>query len=442
MVIEDELFEEVVDEERSRRYTISVELALKREKAYVEKVEKLQHQYRSDDEKSSVQQVQAPPLNSKCGLDRPPPSENLPCLPQPQLQQTYSKKTLQRQPPERTSSLPPRQLQQSVAKKTLQIQASENPSCLPPPQRQQSCGKETLQIQPSQNISCLPQSQLQQSYPTQTLQIRPYSENLSSLPPPQRQQSCAKESLQIQPSQNLSCLPPPQRQQSCAKESLQIQPSQNLSCLPRSQLQQSYAKQTLQIQPYSENHSSLPRPQVKQTLHIESSDNLSCIPPSQVLRPYGQQTLQIRSSQNISCIPQLQPQKSYTKRSLQKKPVSLFCKECQLACSSALTLKQHYKGKKHRSKIAELTLQRMESMEIPNIGQNIAMAPLWCDVCNISCMNEHNYVEHLSGKKHIACLQAVNYAKSARGEVGQTNPDGRHGSYGVGGSFMQVNQHY
>lgn len=46
---------------------------------------------------------------------------------------------------------------------------------------------------------------------------------------------------------------------------------------------------------------------------------------------------------------------------------------------------------------------------------------VWCKVCNVLCMNEHNLAEHCAGKKHAAIVQALkgkNVETSARVSYG------------------------
>ncbi|MED6122411.1 hypothetical protein PIB30_039526 [Stylosanthes scabra] len=72
---------------------------------------------------------------------------------------------------------------------------------------------------------------------------------------------------------------------------------------------------------------------------------------------------------------------------------NVYCKICQLSCSSPFNLKQHLIGHKHRQKLLEL--------------ESGGTSEKWCDMCKVSCMNEELLKLHFQGKKHKAQLQKL-----------------------------------
>ncbi|KAH1126728.1 hypothetical protein AAZX31_06G188700 [Glycine max] len=74
----------------------------------------------------------------------------------------------------------------------------------------------------------------------------------------------------------------------------------------------------------------------------------------------------------------------------------IYCKICQISCSSPSNLKQHLRGRKH-----EQMLQKG--------GSNSQMQ--WCEVCCIPCMNEDLLKMHFQGQKHKAKLQMLEISK-------------------------------
>ncbi|MED6194359.1 hypothetical protein PIB30_027744 [Stylosanthes scabra] len=63
---------------------------------------------------------------------------------------------------------------------------------------------------------------------------------------------------------------------------------------------------------------------------------------------------------------------------------NVYCKICNLSCSSPFNLKQHLMGYKHREKLLEL-----ESGKKSGTSENSrSYERHWCDMCKISCMNE------------------------------------------------------
>ncbi|XP_057730900.1 UBP1-associated proteins 1C-like [Arachis stenosperma] len=84
---------------------------------------------------------------------------------------------------------------------------------------------------------------------------------------------------------------------------------------------------------------------------------------------------------------------------------SVYCKICQVSCSSPFNLKQHLIGHKHREKLLEL-----ESGEKAGTSEsNRCYERQWCDICKVSCMNEELLKLHFQGKKHKAQLQRLEF---------------------------------
>ncbi|KAI3851390.1 hypothetical protein MKW92_045446 [Papaver armeniacum] len=78
----------------------------------------------------------------------------------------------------------------------------------------------------------------------------------------------------------------------------------------------------------------------------------------------------------------------------QKNP--LLCKDCGVLCSSAKTLKMHYRGKRHATVVM---LKR---------NNNVTGArELVCEVCLVPCTDEDSLQRHLSGKKHAANVEKL-----------------------------------
>jgi len=67
-----------------------------------------------------------------------------------------------------------------------------------------------------------------------------------------------------------------------------------------------------------------------------------------------------------------------------------FCKECELICSSEVVYKSHMQGKIHAKKLKSLSLQA---------GDDASMK-FSCDVCNISVTSSDILAAHLAGKIH------------------------------------------
>ncbi|KAL5723026.1 hypothetical protein ACHQM5_006472 [Ranunculus cassubicifolius] len=353
---------------------MEVELAMRRESAYKRKLEMLQLEldHRDGKEESSVP-VQEKPLRIKHGANLTPLSEKMLSTQPPQLSKSCATETIQTRPsanPSSHLSLP--RLQQSYSSKA-QVQSAESRTCIPPPpQLPQYNAKEPAQIQPSQNLSRLP--------PPKPLQMQP-TQNLSSLVPSQISQPSIQPILPSQPSQNFSQIPPPHCQQPFTMNPIQKQLPQNLSQLPPPQ-----------------NLSQLPPPQ-----------NLSQSAPAQLQHSHAQSNLYTQPPTNPSYVQPTQFRQHRVRRTLPIQPISLVCKECQVPCSSAATLRKHYKGRKHRARVEELRLRRQFSNQQASLSiQNTVMEPLWCDICKIRCMNENCFQLHLEGKKHLSRVQAIN----------------------------------
>ncbi|KAL2318360.1 hypothetical protein Fmac_032236 [Flemingia macrophylla] len=114
----------------------------------------------------------------------------------------------------------------------------------------------------------------------------------------------------------------------------------------------------------------------------------------------------------------------------------LFCKICQIFCSSAFNLKQHFNGQKHNRKLQmgksnrmqwcevcsvtcmdedllKLHLQgqrhktKLKMLEISKEGGEAPNRPKWCEQCKLWCSDEFAFKQHLEGKKHIFTLHTM-----------------------------------
>ncbi|PIA62939.1 hypothetical protein AQUCO_00200748v1 [Aquilegia coerulea] len=155
----------------------------------------------------------------------------------------------------------------------------------------------------------------------------------------------------------------------------------------------SHPPRTMEFKRASSSYQSCMSSQVRQSYDQESSE----VQPAKSFRILG------TSSANQSCSPPKLRQ-SHSQNALQVQPV-IFCKECNVMCSGALNLMQHYQGKKHKARVEELKM---------NNGVKMGIEPVMCEVCNIQCMSEYNYREHLTGKKHASCLQAIEASRRLR----------------------------
>ena len=88
---------------------------------------------------------------------------------------------------------------------------------------------------------------------------------------------------------------------------------------------------------------------------------------------------------------------------------NLFCKICQVQCSSAFNLKQHFKGRKHKAKVEELELNR-------KYGGGKANQLQCCELCKVICMDETLLKQHFQGKKHKHKLQEAESLKRGKFE--------------------------
>ncbi|XP_057951656.1 uncharacterized protein LOC131146235 isoform X2 [Malania oleifera] len=83
-----------------------------------------------------------------------------------------------------------------------------------------------------------------------------------------------------------------------------------------------------------------------------------------------------------------------------KKMDNLFCKICQVPCSSNICLEQHLRGQKHSARLLKLKSGKKNGEEKGNQQRE-------CKLCEIPGMDENAFKLHLSGQKHKARLQAV-----------------------------------
>ncbi|KAL4633596.1 hypothetical protein ACB092_04G133500 [Castanea dentata] len=163
----------------------------------------------------------------------------------------------------------------------------------------------------------------------------------------------------------------------------------------------------------------------------------------------------IKQKELTNCLQYLQPEQpglSHGSVMLKDQLDNLFCKICQVQCSSAFNLEQHFKGRKHKAKVEELELNRnyggekanqlqfcelckvtcmnetllklhlqgkkhkekLQQLESLQHGEEIPNQPKWCGLCKIWCMGDHNFKEHLEGQKHIVQLHAFQKEKRAK----------------------------
>lgn len=134
------------------------------------------------------------------------------------------------------------------------------------------------------------------------------------------------------------------------------------------------------------------------------------------------------------------PEPSPATIDVMKQPVDeLFCEVCQASCSSARTLHQHLKGRRHRANLkwrqdkrksgqaaigslrcdlcrifcADRALLEMHwrgkkhkaKLHALKNGEDIGKKPLRCELCLVSCMNEDLFQMHVNGKQHTARVE-------------------------------------
>ncbi|XP_028763479.1 UBP1-associated proteins 1C-like [Neltuma alba] len=94
-------------------------------------------------------------------------------------------------------------------------------------------------------------------------------------------------------------------------------------------------------------------------------------------------------------------------------PDKLYCKICELSCSSPFNLTQHLMGRKHKSKLKEQDSEHHQKKGME--GRRNQMK--WCDLCKVPCMTEDLLNLHFKGKKHRAELQKFEMSKEKGGEI-------------------------
>ncbi|KAK4568131.1 hypothetical protein RGQ29_003771 [Quercus rubra] len=160
----------------------------------------------------------------------------------------------------------------------------------------------------------------------------------------------------------------------------------------------------------------------------------------------------IKRKELTNCLQYLQPEQpglSHGTVMLKDQIDNLFCKICQVQCSGAFNLEQHFKGRKHKAKVEELELNRKyggekanqlqccelckvtcmnetllklhlqgkkhkekrQQLEFLQHGEEIPNQPQWCELCKVTCMNETLLKQHFQGKKHQDKLQELESLK-------------------------------
>ncbi|XP_026454358.1 zinc finger RNA-binding protein-like [Papaver somniferum] len=111
-----------------------------------------------------------------------------------------------------------------------------------------------------------------------------------------------------------------------------------------------------------------------------------------------------KTPENFTCSSPQPEQQSYVPET-----VNIWCKVCQVPCTSVFNFKQHCQGRKHKSKVE---VEELKHLTICNDKKD--SGPVWCDICSVPCSDGSAYKQHCDGKKHAAFLKAFN--KAMRGK--------------------------